>query len=105
MENFPSTARFLNRLLALPIDQQNDLYEAFATILKDHFAALEESGTLNVGIETLSADSFSIQNTEEIYHHQETGAKAWSWTIERKDKYQPFSDDQASNQYCWPDHH
>ena len=65
VENFPSTARFLNRLLALPIDQQNDLYEAFAKILKDHFAALEESGTLNVGIETLSADSFSIQNTEE----------------------------------------
>ena len=40
MENFPSTARFLNRLLALPIDQQNDLYEAFAKILKDHTAIL-----------------------------------------------------------------
>ena len=57
-DELPPITTFLNRLLALTIDLQNVLFTAFEQLLAARIEGAIASGTYDVGLETLRAESF-----------------------------------------------
>ena len=73
-EELPPMPRFLNRLLALPIDEQNELFAELEERIAANIEQAVEAGTYHAGVETVRADSLSIAGRETIYEHPGTGA-------------------------------
>ncbi len=94
-EELPSTAQFLNRLLALTIGLQNTLFEAFEALLRAKIEGAIASGTYDRGVETVVADSLRIVDRRTIYSHAGTGAETEVLTILRRDRNRPLALDQA----------
>ena len=60
LEELPPIQRYLNRLLALPIEMQNALFSAFTARIEAQTEMARAAGTLDVGIETLRADRIHV---------------------------------------------
>ena len=67
-EELPPITQFLNRVLALRIDLQNTLFAAFEQLLEARIEAAIASGTYDVGVETLIAESFSCRRAADGLH-------------------------------------
>jgi len=98
-EDLPPMSRFLNRVLALTIGRQNALFEAFETVLEQILEGLRASGGLDVGVETLQADSFTVIESRDVYTHARTGAETRCLSIERRDKVTPVSFEEVVAQH------
>ncbi|TBR23542.1 MAG: methylase, partial [Reyranella sp.] len=61
-EELPPITTFLNRLLALTIDLQNTLFGVFEDLLRAKIEGARVSGTYDVGVETLTAESLTVTN-------------------------------------------
>ena len=70
----PPMPTFLNRLLALPIDDQNELFEHLEELIEGNLEQAIESGTYNQGVEDVDADEIELTNTEMLATHERTGA-------------------------------
>ena len=88
-EELPPMPRFLNRLLALPIDEQNELFAVLETRIEANIEQAVEAGTFEVGVETVRADSLSIAGRETLYEHPGTGAATELVEILRRDRLVP----------------
>ena len=77
-------------MLALTISMQNILFEAFEGLLTARVEGAIASGTYEMGLETLRAESFSVSDRKTIYTHPGTGAVTHLLTIERKDRIELF---------------
>jgi hypothetical protein len=88
-DELPPITTFLNRMLALTISMQNILFEAFEGLLTARVEGAIASGTYEMGLETLRAESFSVSDRKTIYTHPGTGAVTHLLTIERKDRIEP----------------
>lgn len=94
-DELPGITTFLNRMLALTIDLQNILFEAFEGLLAARIEGAIASGTFETGLETLQAESFTISERRTIYTHPGTGALTHLLTIARKEKLTPVSLERA----------
>ena len=94
-EDLPPMSQFLNRLLALPIDEQNTLFAALETRIEANIAAAVEAGSFNLGVETVRSDSLTIADRETIFVHPTTGAETEIAEIVKRDRLQPLSADDA----------
>lgn len=90
-DELPPITTFLNRMLALTIDLQNILFETFEGLLANRIEGAIASGTYEMGLETLRAESFTVIARETIYAHPGTGAVTQLLTIERRDRVAPLS--------------
>ena len=90
-DELPGINTFLNRMLALSVAMQNLLFEAFEGLLTARIEQAKASGSYEVGLETLEAESFRIIERRAIYTHPGTGAVTQLLTIERKDRLLPLS--------------
>jgi len=90
-DELPGINIFLNRMLALTVAMQNLLFEAFEGLLTARIEQAQASGSYEVGLETLQAESFRIVGRAPIYTHPGTGAQTALLTIERKDRLTPLS--------------
>jgi C-terminal domain on Strawberry notch homologue len=97
-EELPEIPQFLNRMLALPIPLQNDLFEVFEQLLAAKVEAAIASGTYEVGVETLRAERFQVLSREVIYTH-DTGGQTLCIEIERTQKSLLLSARQAALRY------
>ena len=88
-EELPPMPRFLNRLLALPIDEQNELFAELEERIAANIEQAVEAGTYHAGVETVLADSLSIAGRETIYEHPGTGAATELAEILRRDRLVP----------------
>jgi len=88
-DELPPITTFLNRMLALTIDLQDILFEAFEGLLVARIEAAVAAGSYEVGLETLDAESFVITDRRTIYTHPGTGAETQLLTIARKDRLAP----------------
>ena len=88
-EDLPPMPQFLNRLLALPIDEQNQLFAALEERIDANIEQAIESGTYEVGVETVRADSLSATGRETLYEHPRTGAVTDLVEIVRHDRLEP----------------
>jgi protein strawberry notch len=89
-EELPPISQFLNRLLALTIDLQNTLFDAFDALLQARIEVAIASGTYDVGVETITAASLGIVERRTIYTHPGTGAETQVFTIARRDRNEPL---------------
>lgn len=90
-EDLPPIAQFLNRVLALRIELQNALFEEFAVRLESKIEEAIASGSYEIGVETLKAESFRVLERQVIYTHPETQAQTHCVKIERQRKAQVLS--------------
>ena len=70
----PPMRRFLNRLLALPIEDQNYLSSILKTLHSGIIEAAIEAGTYESGLVALSGDTFKLGSRELLYTHPGTGS-------------------------------
>src|SRR3990167_3753106 len=94
-DELPPITTFLNRLLALTIAMQNVLFTVFEQLLSARVESAIASGTYDVGLETLVADSFTVAGSETIYTHPATNAETRLLTIAVRERNQPVSLDKA----------
>ncbi|HLZ03884.1 MAG TPA: strawberry notch family protein [Bradyrhizobium sp.] len=94
-DELPPITTFLNRLLALTIELQNILFTAFEQLLTARIEGAIASGTYDVGLETLRAESFVIADRRTIYVHPVTGAETRLLTITERRRNHPVTLDDA----------
>src|SRR5208283_3957841 len=85
-DELPPIITFLNRLLALTIDLQNILFTAFEQLLTARIEGAIASGTYDVGLETLRAESFVVTDRRTIYTHPGTSAETTLLTITQRER-------------------
>jgi predicted RNA methylase len=89
-DELPPITTFLNRLLALTIRMQNLVFGAFEELISAKIESAVASGTYDVGLETLTAESFSVIEAATIYTHPGTQAETRLLTINRRDRNMPL---------------
>ena len=94
-EVLPPMHTFLNRLLALPIDEQNQLFEALETRITALITDAIEAGTYDRGVETVHADSLVVLSHEPAFIHETTGSATELCEVLRRDKLEPLTTDAA----------
>src|SRR6266853_1652027 len=90
-EDLPPITTFLNRLLALTIDMQNTLFGVFDDLLRTRIEGAIGSGTYDIGVETLTAESLKVTDRRTLYVHPQSGAETQVFTIARRDCNRPFT--------------
>ena len=68
-------SKFLNRILALEVDEQNRVFDAFIDIYEAEMDAAIKAGTLDRGMENVRADKIEILDDKIIYKQERTGAE------------------------------
>jgi predicted RNA methylase len=101
-DELPPITTFLNRLLALTIDLQNVLFTAFEQLLTARIEGAVASGTYDVGLETLRAESFAVTGRSTIYTHPGTGAETRLLTIKQRERNRPVTLDDALDRLSDP---
>ena len=94
-EDLPPMPQFLNRLLALPIDEQNQLFGALETRIEANIEIAIEAGTFERGVETIAADSLAVASRETVFTHEGSGAETEIVEIARKDRLEALAADAA----------
>ena len=94
-EDLPPMPKFLNRLLALPIEEQNALFAELESRVESNIEQAVEAGTYEVGVETLRADSLTAAGGETLYTHPDTCAETALVEILRRDRLAPTTADAA----------
>ena len=94
-EELPPMPRFLNRLLALPIAEQNQLFAELEARIAENIEQAVEAGSFEVGVETVRADSLAIVGRETLYEHPGTGAATDLVEIRRRDRLVPLTAEAA----------
>lgn len=89
-DELPPITTFLNRLLALTIELQNILFTAFEQLLTVRIEGAIASGTYDVGLETLRAESFVVIDRRTIYAHPGSGAETRLLTITQRERNRPM---------------
>ena len=90
-EELPPITQFLNRILALRIAMQNLLFVAFEQLLDARIEASVARGTYDIGVETLTAESFRVVERHTVHSHAGTGAETRCYRVLRKDRNRPLS--------------
>jgi predicted RNA methylase len=101
-DELPPITTFLNRLLALTIELQNVLFTAFEQLLTARIEGAVASGTYDVGLETLRAESFAVTDRRAIYTHPGTGAETRLLTIIQRERNRPVTLDDALDRLSDP---
>ena len=90
-EDLPPITTFLNRLLALTIDLQDTAFGVFDDLLRTRIEGAVASGTYDVGVETVTAESLVITDRRTLYVHPTSGAETQVFTIKRRDRNHPVT--------------
>jgi len=89
----PPIQRFLNRLLALRIDEQEKLFNIFETFIEREIEAAKKADMFDTGLTTLNAHKISTIETVPVYKHPKTRAQTQAVRLERVQRvnYRPYS--------------
>ena len=90
-EDLPPITTYLNRLLALTISLQNTLFGVFENLLRAKVEGAIGSGTYDIGVETIIAESLVVTDRRTLYTHPQSGAETSVFTITRRDRNRPFT--------------
>ena len=74
LEKTPPMSQFLNRILALPLDSQNELFGQLEERLDANIDQAVVAGTYEMGIETVRADAMQLLDADPLYEHPGAGA-------------------------------
>ncbi|RZM07993.1 MAG: methylase, partial [Sphingomonas sp.] len=102
-EELPPIQRWLNRLLALPIGLQNLIFDEFLALVETRVAAAREAGTLDVGVETITADTATVLDDTLLRTDPLSGATSHLLTIEIARRKNPISLERILDLAKWQD--
>ncbi|SEA87219.1 strawberry notch-like NTP hydrolase domain-containing protein [Rubrimonas cliftonensis] len=91
LEELPPITRFLNRILALRIAEQNAIFEEFTDIIAERVAEAEAAGQLEDGCATLVADSVELLETHILRTCAVSGAETIGWRLRLSTRIERFS--------------
>ncbi|WP_210211901.1 strawberry notch-like NTP hydrolase domain-containing protein [Mesorhizobium sp. M1B.F.Ca.ET.045.04.1.1] len=91
LDQLPPISQFLNRCLALTIDMQNAIFETFEMLLEKIVDDALRAGTLDIGLETLTAERFDVIERRIIHEHAASGARTLALTIDETTRNKPLS--------------
>lgn len=74
-EKLPSVSQFLNRLLSLTIDRQNAVFDEFYARFLNSMEVARHMGTLDVGTETIRAESITKTSEQTAFTDERSGAE------------------------------
>jgi predicted RNA methylase len=94
-DELPPITTFLNRLLALTIELQGVLFAAFEQLLTAKIEGAIAAGIYDVGLETLTAEGFTVTDRQTVYTHPGTGAETRLLTIAQRTCNRPVTLDEA----------
>ena len=94
-DDLPPMPKFLNRLLALPIAEQNQLFAELEERIAANIEQAVEAGSYEVGVETVIADSLTVAGRKTLYEHPGTGAVTELVEIVRRDRLEPLTAEAA----------
>ena len=89
-DNLPTIQRWLNRVLALPIALQNAIFEEYLDLIEARIEAAREAGTLDLGLETLKVDGFTVLGDDLLRSDPVTGAETRLLSLEIKRQLRPL---------------
>ncbi len=69
---------------------QNTLFAAFEQLLDARTEAAVAGGTYDIGVETLTAESFRVAERRTVHTHAATGAETRCYRVLRKDRNRPL---------------
>jgi hypothetical protein len=81
---------------------QNILFTVFERLLATRIEGAVASGTYDVGLETLNAESFVVTEWRTIYTHPATAAETRLLTITRRERNRPTTIDEAFDRAADP---
>jgi hypothetical protein len=91
-EELPPITTFLNRLLALTIKlAEHTIRRVRGSAARRRSKGAQASGTYDVGVETLTAESLIVTDRRALYVHPQTGAETQVFTIRRRERNRPFT--------------
>ncbi len=91
LEELPPISRFLNRVLALEIAMQNDIFLYFEQLLQSRVERAKLAGTYDVGLETITAASLTVQHRQLIATNAATGAETRLLKIRKMERTHPLT--------------
>lgn len=91
----PKINRFLNRLLALRVEEQNYLFSELEHRIKDNIAQAKEAGHYETGMQSVKADSITLNSQVELWQDPESKAKTIANKIIQKNRLNYLSPAQA----------
>jgi hypothetical protein len=74
VDDLPSIQRWLNRILALPIALQNAIFDEFMGLVEARIDAARQAGTLDLGLETIAAEDFTVMSDTLLRTDSASGA-------------------------------
>jgi predicted RNA methylase len=89
-EDLPPITQFLNRVLALRIDMQNSIFGYLEDRIEAEVEAAVAAGVFEVGVETLTAERFTVTARKTIFTHAESGAETRLLTVTQVQRVQPL---------------
>ena len=102
-DDLPPIQRWLNRLLALPIALQNRIFEEFLALVETRVSAAREAGTLDVGVETIMADTARVVDDTLLRTDPNSGATSHLLTIEIARRKTPIALERILETAQWCD--
>ena len=81
-KQLPDVTQFLNRILNLKIERQNQLFEELSRRINIKVAQAIEDGTLDAGVETIRAKRARKLNEQVVHEDERTKAKATYLEVE-----------------------
>ncbi|MBB3999741.1 strawberry notch family protein [Aureimonas pseudogalii] len=94
-DELPPITTFLNRLLALTIELQGVLFTAFEQLLAAKIEGAVAAGIFDAGLETLTAESFTVTDRQTIYTHPRTCAETRLLAITERRRNRPVTVEEA----------
>ena len=93
--NLPEMSKFLNRLLALKIEEQNQLFSELEMRIDANIEQAIEKGTFNQGVEQIVADHLTAGDRAVACTHPGTDSDTVIVEILQKDRIRPITADEA----------
>ena len=94
-EELPPIQRWLNRILALRIALQNAIFDEYLGLIEARVEAAREAGTLDVGVESITAERITILDRTVIRRDPVSGAETEILRLETEERYKPLALDRA----------
>ena len=94
-EELPPIQRWLNRILALRIALQNAIFDEYLGLIEARVEAAREAGTLDVGVESITAERITILDRTVIRRDPVSGAETEILRLMTLERYKPLPLDRA----------
>jgi len=90
--SMPPVPKFMNRVLALPLEQQNQVFNGFMSQYEMAIADAKQSGDYDVGTETVKADGARVESEETVYSEGAAKSRYVHVKLRKRNNPIPFDD-------------